>query len=179
MDAFKCILYDHVGRALAKILNGNNMTTDCKLARNYIGTVHIATSSLMSISEETALATPSRDPAIISRLFSVLSLSATISLISVTVDSTVERVGSVYSEERTNKNTSIICSCICNKIFNSFEHGCGFIPPVGKFYRGHSPRVIFPKGGVTHNHGQKSWIFSLYHSYSTTPCNILRTAHRF
>ena len=34
-------------------------------------------------------------------------------------------------------------------------HGYGLIPPVGKFSRGRSLRLIFPKGGVAHNHDQR------------------------
>ena len=47
-----------------------------------------------------------------------------------------------------------ITSAHCNKyrISDSFGHDYGLIPLVGKFSRGHSLRLIFPKGGVAHNH---------------------------
>ena len=62
-----------------------------------------------------------------------------------------------------------------------FEHGYGLIPPVGKFSQGCSPRLIFPKGGVAHNHDQRVG----YPAYTTVIqlqpaalCNVLRTTHR-
>ena len=66
------------------------------------------------------------------------------------------------------------------RISNSFEHGYGHIPPAGKFSRGRSPRLIFPKGDVANNHDQRVG----YPAYATViqllpavPRNVLRTAH--